>query len=69
MKHENRDEALGARMVRDQILSALSIGAMDLNGCFIHVLLEKVNKINKSLENVPKDWAMTNAELCAASII
>lgn len=66
---ENRQEALGFRKARDDVVVAAREGAMTLPGSIVLSLIGLLESYDASLKVVPRDWLMTNGELAAAGII
>lgn len=64
-KIENRSEARGARLARDELLIALRDGAMVLNGWVVNMLKERIAAKNAALAKVPAEWAHSNGEAAA----
>jgi uncharacterized small protein (DUF1192 family) len=62
---ENRTEARGVRLAKDEMVDILSTGAMVLNGVLINILKERIARLEAKLAKVPGDWALSNGELAA----
>ena len=68
-KIENRQEALGFRRARDNVVVAAREGAMTLPGSIVLSLIGLLASYDASIKVVPRDWLMTNGELASAGII
>ena len=66
---ENRQEALGFRKARDNMIVVIREGAMKLPGSIVLSLIALLESYDASLRFVPCDWLITNSELAAAGII
>ena len=66
---EERAQARGCRMMRDDLVAALREGAMTLPGWVMNEVLRMIDQRNLALALVPADWAMTHGELASTGLL
>lgn len=65
----SKSQARGLKMYRDDLIKALDIGRSYLSDTSIGLLEDDIMCCQKSLDTVPKTWAMSHGERCALGLL